>query len=412
MLTIKKITALEILDSRGNPTIATTVTLTTGIKATAGVPSGASTGRHEALELRDKGKRYQGKGVTKAVNNVNKILNNKLKNRKFKDVIDLDYELCAIDGSKNKSNLGANAILGVSMAFARAAAYEDKKLLYKYLQNVYSFPKKINFPFPMMNVLNGGRHADNGLSVQEFMIVPKLATFSERLRAGSEIYHTLKNILNKSNLNTGLGDEGGFAPRLKNNEQALKLLVKAIKLAGYQPGKNIFLAIDVAASEFFNGQRYKFENKFCLGKDLISLYKKWIKKYPLILVEDGLSEDDWGNWQLQSKKISNKILQVGDDLFVTNYERLQKGIELGVANSILIKLNQIGTVSETISAIKLAQKNDYKVIISHRSGETSDDFIADLALASGAEYIKSGAPARAERVAKYNRLVRLEKKLN
>ncbi len=406
---IKKITALEILDSRGNPTIAATVTLATGIKATAGVPSGASTGRHETLELRDGGKRYKGMGVTKAVKNINVVLNRKLRGKDFKDIIDIDYELCAIDGSKNKKNLGANAILGVSMAFARAVAYENKMSLYKYLQNVYSFPKKIGFPYPMMNVLNGGRHADNNLSIQEFMIVPKLVSFAERLRAGSEIYHELKNILNKNGLSTGLGDEGGFAPKLKNNEHALKLLLKAIKQAGYLPGKNVFLAMDVAASEFYDGGKYKFENKKFTAKDLISLYKKWIKKYPIISIEDGFGEDDWDSWILQSKKISDKIMQVGDDLFVTDYKRLQKGIELGVANSVLIKLNQIGTVSETISAIKLAQKNNYKVVISHRSGETPDDFIADLALAVGAEYIKSGAPARAERVAKYNRLVKLER---
>ncbi len=405
---IKKLRGLEILDSRGNPTVAALIELNSGIKATALVPSGASTGRHEAHELRDGGKRYQGLGVKRAVANIDKIIASELINKAFSDPIDLDYNLCALDGTIAKKFLGANAILAVSLAYIRACAFYFKLPLYEYLRRIYGFKKSTRLPYPMFNVLNGGRHADNGLAIQEFMIVPQLSTFTKRLQAGSEIYHELKKILRQKNLSTGLGDEGGFAPKLKNSEVALQLLVEAIKRAGYDFGHEVKLAIDVAASEFFNGEKYEFEGKNIDAEKLIKLYQSWIKKYQLLLVEDGLAEDDWSNWQILTKRLGQRLLLVGDDLFVTNQERLQRGIELGVANTILIKPNQIGTVSETMQTIITAQKNKYQIVVSHRSGETADDFIADLAVAVGAEYIKSGAPARFERLAKYNRLLKIE----
>jgi len=405
---IKKLRGLEILDSRGNPTVAALIELNSGIKATALVPSGASTGRHEAHELRDGGKRYQGLGVKRAVANIDKIIASELINKAFSDPIDLDYNLCALDGTIAKKFLGANAILAVSLAYIRACAFYFKLPLYEYLRRIYGFKKSTRLPYPMFNVLNGGRHADNGLAIQEFMIVPQLSTFTKRLQAGSEIYHELKKILRQKNLSTGLGDEGGFAPKLKNSEVALQLLVEAIKRAGYDFGHEVKLAIDVAASEFFNGEKYEFEGKNIDAEKLIKLYQSWKKKYQLLLVEDGLAEDDWSNWQILTKRLGQRLLLVGDDLFVTNQERLQRGIELGVANTILIKPNQIGTVSETMQTIITAQKNKYQIVVSHRSGETADDFIADLAVAVGAEYIKSGAPARFERLAKYNRLLKIE----
>lgn len=408
MITIKKIKGLEILDSRGNPTVAVFIELSSGVKATALVPAGASTGRHEAYELRDGGKRYQGLGVRQAIKNIENEIARTVVGKKITDIIDLDYTLCSLDGTLDKRRLGANAILGVSMAYARACAYHYRLPLFAFLRKVYGYKYKIQIPLPMMNVLNGGRHADNGLSIQEFMIVPRQKTFAERLRAGAEIYHTLKKILQSKKLSTGLGDEGGFAPRLPNNEVALQLLVQAIKKAKYKLGRDINLALDVAASEFYDGKNYNFENKITSVDKLISTYKKWIDKYSLIAIEDGLAEDDWSGWEKLTKHLSSKTLLIGDDLFVTNQERLQKGIANQVANSILIKLNQIGTVTETMQTIITAQKNDYKIIISHRSGETTDDFIADLAVAVSADYIKSGAPARAERLAKYNRLLKIE----
>lgn len=408
MLTIKKIKGLEILDSRGNPTVATFIELSSGVKASALVPSGASTGRHEAFELRDGGKRYQGLGVRQAIKNIENEIAKTIVNKKIDDLIDLDYTLCSLDGTVNKQRLGANAILGVSMAYARACAYHYRQPLFAFLRQVYGYNYKIRIPIPMMNILNGGRHADNGLSIQEFMIVPKQHTFAERLRAGAEIYHVLKKILKTKKLSTGLGDEGGFAPRLLNSETALQLLVQAIKMSKYKLGKDIFLALDVAASEFFDGKNYNFENKKTSIEKLINIYKKWIDKYSLLAIEDGLAEDDWLGWQKLTKELGTKTLLVGDDLFVTNQERLQKGIDQKVANAILIKLNQIGTVTETMQTVIAAQKNNYKIIISHRSGETTDDFIADLAVAVSADYIKSGAPARSERLAKYNRLLKIE----
>ncbi len=408
MLTIKKIKGLEILDSRGNPTVATFIELSSGVKASALVSSGASTGRHEAFELRDGGKRYHGLGVRQAIKNIENEIAKTIVNKKIDDLIDLDYTLCSLDGTVNKQRLGANAILGVSMAYARACAYHYRQPLFAYLRQVYGYNYKIRIPIPMMNILNGGKHADNGLSIQEFMIVPKQHTFTERLRAGAEIYHVLKKILKTKKLSTGLGDEGGFAPRLLNSEVALQLLVQAIKMSKYKLGKDIFLALDVAASEFFDGKNYNFENKKTSIEKLINIYKKWINKYSLLAIEDGLAEDDWLGWQKLTKDLGAKTLLVGDDLFVTNQERLQQGIDQKVANAILIKLNQIGTVTETMQTVIAAQKNNYKIIISHRSGETTDDFIADLAVAVSADYIKSGAPARSERLAKYNRLLKIE----
>lgn len=407
MSKIKDIRALEILDSRGNPTVACMVKLSSGIKASAQVPSGASTGKHEAKELRDGGKRYGGLGVSQAVSNINKQINKSLSGKSYKDPIELDYKLCVLDGSKNKSKLGANTILAVSLAYARVQAYESKLPLFKYLKKVYQFPG-IKLPKPTMNILNGGRHADNGIDVQEFMIVPQSSNFSKNLQIGAEVYHTLKKILNKDGLATGLGDEGGFAPKLKNNTQALDYLLKAIKRAGYRPGTDVKLAMDVAASEFYKQGKYKFEKKSYNSSGMIDIYKKWVKKYPIVSIEDGLSQDDWSGWQGMTKDLK-KVMIVGDDLFCTNYKRLEKGVGMRVANALLVKPNQIGTLSETMAAIKLAQKHKYKIIISHRSGETCDDFIADLAVASGADYIKSGAPARSERLAKYNRLLKIEK---
>lgn len=408
MVTIKKIKGLEILDSRGNPTVATFIELSSGVRATALVPSGASTGRHEAFELRDGEKRYQGLGVRQAIKNIESEIAQAVVGKKIDDLIDLDYTLCSLDGTVNKRHLGANAILGVSMAYARACAYHYRLPLFAFLRQVYGYKYKTRIPLPMMNVLNGGRHADNGLSIQEFMIVPKQKTFAERLRAGAEIYHTLKKILSAKKLSTGLGDEGGFAPRLPNNEKALELLVAAIKKAKYKLGQDVNLALDVAASEFYDGKNYFFENKNTNIEKLITIYKKWIDKYSLIAIEDGLAEDDWSGWEKMTSKLGSKTLLVGDDLFVTNQERLQQGIAKQVANSILIKLNQIGTVTETMQTVITAQKHNYKIIISHRSGETTDDFIADLAVAVSADYIKSGAPARSERLAKYNRLLKIE----
>lgn len=408
MVKIKNLRALEILDSRGNPTVAVTLELSSGAKASALVPSGASTGRHEVWELRDGGKRYGGKGVLKAVKNVNTVIAKAFVNKNFSDCIDLDHALCSLDGTLSKKRLGANAILGVSMAYARAQAHHYRLPLYAFLKKIYGYDKEVIMPTPTMNVLNGGQHADNGLSVQEFMIVPRATLFSKRMQIGAEIYHMLKKELQIKGYATGLGDEGGFAPRLKNNEIALQFLVKAVKHAGYRLEKDVAFALDVAASEFFQGDSYLFENKKTSAEKLIALYGRWLKKYPFVSIEDGLAEDDWIHWESLTAKYASKTLLVGDDLFVTNYERLQKGLAHKVGNAILIKPNQIGTVTETIQTIKLAQKNNYKIIISHRSGETHDDFIADLAVAVSAEYIKSGAPARSERLAKYNRLLKIE----
>jgi len=416
---IKKIKAREILDSRGNPTIEVKVLLKNGVWAKASVPSGASTGVHEALELRDNNKkRYLGKGVLKAVKNVNKDINYLLKNIDITKQQDIDKLMIKLDDTKNKSSLGANAILGVSLACARTGAKSSALPLYRYLRKTFKIHyKNYKLPIPLINIFNGGKHADTNLDLQEFMIVPISPNkFKEKVRAGSEIFHALGDVLLKKGFDTDLGNEGGYAPDIGKTDDAIKLIIQAIRKAGYKPAKDkIGLATDVAASELYdkNKKRYilKTDKKSLTAQKMIDLYKTWLRKYPFISIEDGLAEDDWDNWQKLTARLGGKSLQVGDDLFVTNTKRLQKGIDMGVANSILIKLNQIGTLTETISAIYLAKQNDYKTIISHRSGETVDTFIADLAVAVNADYIKTGSMSRSERVAKYNRLMEIEEEL-
>lgn len=414
---IRKVTAREILDSRGNPTVEASVELATGDVGTAKVPSGASTGVHEALELRDGDKkRYLGKGVLKAVNNVNKKISPVLKGIDVTRQADIDHVMIELDGTENKKKLGANAILGVSLACARAGAVVSGKPLYRYVNEVYRLRKiKPKLPYPMMNILNGGAHANWSLDIQEFMIIPKLPRFSQRVRAGSEIFHHLGKILKAKGQVTSVGDEGGFAPHLGKNEKAFEIIMQAIRAAKYKPGKEIFIAIDAAASEFYNKKTKKYElkvdNKKLTAAQLTRIYEKWIKKYPLISIEDGLDEDDWTNWVDHTKVLGKKTMLVGDDLFVTNALRLKKGIEMGVANSILIKVNQIGSLTETVDTILLAKDAGYKVIVSHRSGETCDTFIADLSVALAADYIKTGSLSRSERVEKYNRLMKIEEEM-
>lgn len=409
---IKKITAREILDSRGNPTIEVKVLLKNGIIGTASVPSGASTGSHEALELRDNNKnRYGGKGVLKAVKNVNTSIDYLLKGLDVAKQQDIDRLMIKLDDTPNKKDLGANAILGVSLACARTGALSFGLPLYKYLRQIYNIHyKSFNLPIPMMNVLNGGKHADWSLDLQEVMIIPKLKTMAKRVQAGSEIFHNLGAILKQKGFKTMVGDEGGYAVPLPKNEQAFDLLLMAIKKAKYKAHKEVGIGMDAASSEFYSAQKkiYKINGKKLSAKKLIALYEKWIKKYHLLSIEDGLAEDDWVNWRIFTKKLGEKCILIGDDLFVTNTERLRKGIEQKVGNAILIKLNQIGTLTETIAAIYLAKMNNYKVIISHRSGETADTFIADLAVAVNAEFIKSGSLSRSERITKYNRLMEIE----
>ena len=405
--------AREVLDSRGNPTVEVDVVTENGIIGRAMVPSGASTGVHEALELRDKDKsRYGGKGVLKAVSNVNDVIAPELIGLSIFEQTLIDRVLIELDGTKSKEKLGANSILGVSMAVARAAANELQMPLYKYIGGVNAK----TLPVPMMNILNGGEHANNNVDIQEFMILPVGAkSFNEALRMGAEIYHELKNVLKEKGLQTGVGDEGGFAPDLKSNEEALEVIVSAIEKAGYKPGEDVYLGLDVASTEFYNAEKkiyeMKGEGKSYTVSELISYYKKLIDKYPLISIEDAFAEDDWEAWEEFTKEVDSKIQLVGDDLFVTNTERLEDGIKKNVANSILIKLNQIGTLTETIDAVKMAMKAGYTAVISHRSGETEDSFIADLAVALNAGQIKSGAPARTDRAAKYNELLRIEKEL-
>lgn len=411
---ISEIKAREILDSRGNPTVEVKVTLNNGVKSRAMVPSGASTGSHEAWELRDGDKkRYGGKGVLKACANVNGAISKKLRGQEITDQRKIDQVMIELDGTENKKNLGANAILGVSLACVQVGARSFAEGPYKYLRRVFGISKPdFKMPETMMNIYNGGRHASNGLSIQEFMIIPHARKMSDRIRIGAEVFHHLKAVMSQKGLLTLVGDEGGFAASLKNNEEALKLIMTAIKDADYRPGKDISLGLDVAASEFFGNDKYAFEGaKPWTAGQMISLMQKWVKKYPLISIEDGLAEDDWSNWQILTRKLGATTQLVGDDLFVTNVARLQKGIDTGVGNAILIKPNQIGTVSETIDAIQLAQDKGYKVIISHRSGETSDTTIADIAVAVNAEYIKTGSLSRTERVAKYNRLMEIEQEL-
>ena len=409
---ISHVKAREIMDSRGNPTIEVEIGLVSGDVGVAAVPSGASTGTREAVELRDGDKsRYGGKGVLKAVKNVNEVVAPVILGMDALNQRKLDETIIALDGTPNKGKLGANALLGVSLAAASAAAKALELPLYRYLGGLVG----VKPPIPMMNVLNGGKHADNNVDVQEFMIMPLGAEdFHQALRMGAEVYQTLKSILNKRKLSTAVGDEGGFAPDLQSNEEALKLLVEAIKAAGYVPGKDIFICLDPASSEFSENNRYFIEGdkEGRTSEQMIDLYADWCEKYPIYSIEDGLAEGDWDGWKKLTERLGNKIQLVGDDLFVTNKAILKEGIDKGIGNSILIKVNQIGTLTETLDTIRLAHKNGYTTVISHRSGETEDTFIADLAVAVNAGQIKTGAPARTERVAKFNRLLRIEDDLN
>ncbi len=409
---ISSVKAREIMDSRGNPTIEVEIGLVSGDVGVAAVPSGASTGTREAVELRDGDKsRYGGKGVLKAVKNVNEVIAPAIIGMDALNQRKLDETIIALDGTPNKGKLGANALLGVSLAAASAAAKALELPLYRYLGGLVG----VKPPIPMMNVLNGGKHADNNVDVQEFMIMPLGAEdFHQALRMGAEVYQTLKSILNKRKLSTAVGDEGGFAPDLQSNEEALKLLVEAIKAAGYVPGKDIFICLDPASSEFSENNRYFIEGdkEGRTSEQMIDLYADWCEKYPIYSIEDGLAEGDWAGWKKLTERLGNKIQLVGDDLFVTNKAILKEGIDKGIGNSILIKVNQIGTLTETLDTIRLAHKNGYTTVISHRSGETEETFIADLAVAVTAGQIKTGAPARTERVAKFNRLLRIEDDLN
>jgi len=409
---IENIFAHEVLDSRGNPTVEVNVELTSKISASAMVPSGSSTGQHEATELRDKDqKRYQGKGVLKAVENVNKLIFPALKGMPAHSQKDIDYAMIALDGTKNKSKLGANAILGVSLAVAKAAALSHRIPLYRYIGGL----KATELPVPMMNIINGGKHADNNLDLQEFMIVPVGAkTFREALRSATEVFHTLKSILHKKNLSIAVGDEGGFAPNLQSNEEALSLIMEAITTAGYQPEKDFLLALDPASTEFFEGGNYLLKgegNKKLNSAGMVDFYAQLAQKYPIISIEDGLAEDDWEGWKLLTEKLGEKIQLVGDDLFVTNKLRLKEGIQKGVGNSILVKVNQIGSLTETLETIELAQTSGYSCVLSHRSGETEDTTIADIAVAVNAGQIKTGSLSRTDRIAKYNQLLRIENQL-
>lgn len=407
MSKIVDIKAREILDSRGNPTIEVDVICEDGSFGRSSVPSGASTGINEALELRDNDHRYMGKGVLKAVSNVNNVIRPRLIGMDVTKQRDIDALLISIDGTENKSNLGANAMLAVSLSCLKAAANYNKKPLYAYLGNGNELP------IPMMNILNGGAHADNNLDFQEFMIVPFGVTFKERLRKGAEVFHTLKKVLKNNNYNTSVGDEGGFAPNLKSNTEALDLIIEAIVKAGYQPGVDVSLALDVAASQFHEDGKYNLagEGKTLDRDGMINFYEELITKYPIISIEDGLEETDFEGFALLTKRLGSKIQLVGDDLFVTNPKLLQKGIDMGACNAILLKVNQIGTVSETLDTIELAKKNNYKTIISHRSGETEDNFIADFAVGLNLGQIKTGSLSRTDRTCKYNQLLRIEEEL-
>lgn len=410
---IAKIHAREILDSRGNPTIEVDLYTENGVLGRASVPSGASTGVHEAVELRDEDEgRFLGKGVTKAVQNVNNILNEELNGAYIFEQQMIDLAMIGIDGSDNKSKLGANAILGVSLAVAKAAAQEAGLPLYRYLGG----PAASTLPVPMMNILNGGSHADNKIDIQEFMIMPVGATsFSEGLRMGTEVFHHLKAVLKSRGMSTNVGDEGGFAPSLQSNDAAVEVVLEAIEKAGYKPGEDIYIALDAAASEFYNADKdkYVFESTGdeLSATDLIGYWKDWTSKYPILSIEDGLHEDDWKGWKMLTEILGDKVQLVGDDLFVTNTKRLQRGINDDIANSVLVKVNQIGTLTETIAAVNLATRNGYTSVMSHRSGETEDHTIADLAVALSTGQIKTGSASRSDRVAKYNQLLRIEEQL-
>ena len=409
MTEIVDVHAREILDSRGNPTLECEVTVSSGSVGRAAVPSGASTGEHEACELRDGDKgRYLGKGVRTAVENVRSKIAPRLSGLDAADQEGLDRLLIELDGTPTKKNLGANALLGVSMAAARATALSLGLPLYRYLGGANAR----TLPVPLMNILNGGAHADNNIDVQEFMVVPYGApTFAEGLRCGTEVFHSLKAVLRGRGLATGVGDEGGFAPNLRSNSEALEVIAEAIGKAGYKAGQDVALALDVAASEFFEGGRYELDGKALDKAELVELYRQWCAQYPIVSIEDGLDEDDWEGWKLLTDALGARVQLVGDDLFVTNVERLQQGLRRGVANAILVKLNQIGTVTETLDCVRLAHWNGYRSIISHRSGETEDAFIADLAVATDSGMIKTGSASRSDRVAKYNQLLRIEEEL-
>lgn len=406
---IQEIIAREILDSRGNPTVEVEVRLTGGWSGRASVPSGASTGAFEALELRDnQPERYLGKGVLTAVNNIRRELAPRLKGQSVLDQQQIDRLMIEIDGTGNKERLGANALLGVSMACARAAAAMLDLPLYRYLGGVGA----CLLPVPMMNIINGGEHADNNIDIQEFMILPAGAdSFTGALRMGTEVFHTLKKILNSRKLSTAVGDEGGFAPNLGSNEEALAVIVEAISEAGYRPGEEVFLALDVAATELYRDGKYRLEGQSLTASELIAYYRHLQERFPVVSIEDGLAEEDWDGWQELTVELGGRLKLVGDDLFVTNSRRLAKGIAGGIANAILIKLNQIGTLTETLNTMAVARRAGYLCIISHRSGETEDSFIADLAVATGSGAIKTGAPSRVDRVSKYNQLLRIEESL-
>jgi enolase len=409
---IHDIIAREILDSRGNPTIEVDVELENGIVGRAAVPSGASTGENEAVELRDGDKaRYGGKGVLNAVEHVNNTIAEELTGYDAVDQTVIDQMMIQLDGTPTKSKLGANAILGVSLAAAKAAAQSMKLPLYKYIGGVNAK----TLPVPMMNILNGGSHADNNVDLQEFMIVPANApTFAEALRMGAEVFHSLKSVLKKKGYNTAVGDEGGFAPNLKSNEEAVEVILEAITKANYAPGKDAFIALDPASSEFFENGKYVFAKSDKSAKtpaEMVKYYENWVKQYPIISIEDGMAENDWDGWKMMTDALGKKIQLVGDDVFVTNTKFLKKGIEMGVANSILIKLNQIGTLTETLDAIQMANRAGYTAVVSHRSGETEDSTIADVAVATNAGQIKTGSASRTDRIAKYNQLLRIEEQL-
>ena len=410
MAKIGKITAREILDSRGNPTVEVDLWLDNGSFGRSSVPSGASTGSYEAIELRDGDERYGGLGVDKAVSHINQDISDALTGKEL-DQASLDDTMINLDGTPNKARLGANAILGVSLAFAHAAAWQQNISLYQYFAAISGSPEPSILPTPMMNILNGGKHAENSTDLQEFMIMPIGApSFKEALRYGAETFHALKKILAENNLNTSVGDEGGYAPSLGSNERALEVIIQAIEKAGYKPGEDIAIAIDGAATELYQNNVYdlKIEGRKLTATEMIDFYAAWVKKYPIVSIEDGLAEDDWDGYKAFTDKLGHKVQIVGDDLFVTNIKRLKEGIDKGVANSILIKLNQIGTVTETIDAIKMAKAANYTAVISHRSGETEDTTIADLVVGLGTGQIKTGSLCRTERVAKYNQLLRIE----
>lgn len=403
--------AREILDSRGNPTVEVDVVTSNGVLGRAAVPSGASTGVHEAVELRDEDKdRFLGKGVLNAVQNVNKVLNEELNGFDISDQIAIDEKMIEIDGTPNKANLGANAMLGVSLAVANAAAQETGQYLYRYVGGVHAN----TLPVPMMNILNGGSHADNSIDFQEFMIMPVGADrFSKALRMGAEVFHNLKKVLKKQGYSTNVGDEGGFAPNLKSNEEAIQLILQAVEHAGYRPGEDIAIALDPASSEYFLPEENMYHLKWSTGEklsrsEMVDFWADWAKRYPIVSIEDGMAEDDWEGWKLMTEKLGDKMQLVGDDLFVTNTKRLATGIEKGVANSILIKVNQIGTLTETIQAVNLAKVHSYTSVMSHRSGETEDTTIADLSVALNTGQIKTGSASRSDRIAKYNQLLRIE----